>query len=381
MKQKLITLFIWSSLFVFSVFFSKTITPVEIVENNKDIVIESGVRDILNICKNTDESKLNACFREKSKDFVINHSAAETIIALQKIYTNSSENNYSQKIACHSLGHIAGEIDGQYSKDVGQSLSKCTPECGNACYHGVLIGALKGHPELLNNLSKVCESFTKYNFPGQQLTACNHGLGHGLAEFTASDTKLSLNYCDSLLNDGAKVECGSGVFMETIDDTISGENNKKLPPDIHKFCLELNQPYLDLCVRNIGNYTYRTTNNIPNSFDVCLNLADKYIDMCIGSLGADFFFITEGNIQELTKVCQNAIKTKIDICLNGAILSSLVTDPLGSLGVEICNSSETLKDSCFIQLAAHLARLQGESYRQEFCQKFVYNKETCLNAR
>ncbi len=381
MKRKFITISIWSVLFVFSIIFSKFINPVEISENNRDIEVESSVRNLLKICENTDESKLNACFKEKSKDFVIQHSAAETIIALQKIYTNSADSNYSQIIACHSLGHIAGEIDGQYSKDAGESLSKCTPECGNACYHGVLIGALKGHPELLNDLSKVCDSFTEYNFPGQQLTACNHGLGHGLAEFTASDTKLSLNYCDSLKSEIAKVECGSGVFMETIDDTISGNNNKKLPEDIHEFCLELNQPYLDLCVRNIGNYTYRTTNNIPNSFYACMDLIEKYIDMCVGSLGADFFFITEGNIKELVKVCQNAIKSKIDICLNGAILSSLVTDPFGNLSVEICNSSETLKDSCLVQLGSHLARLQGEAYRQEFCEKFVYNRETCLNVR
>ncbi len=381
MKRKFIILLIWSVFFIFFVVFSKYITPIEVTKNNGDLEIENSVRNLLKICENTDESKLNACFKEKSKSFVIEHSAAKTIIALEKIYTNGSTNNYSQKIACHSLGHIAGEIDGQYSKDVGESLSKCTPECGNACYHGVLIGALKAHTQLLTNLSLVCDSFAKYNFPGQQLTACNHGLGHGLAEFTGSDTKLSLKYCDSLKSEIAKVECGSGVFMETIDDTISGNNNKKLPDNIHSFCLELNQPYLDLCVRNIGNYTYRTTNNIPNSFKACMELSDSYIDMCVGSLGADFFFITEGNIKELVKVCQNAIKTKIDICLSGAILSSLVTDPFGNLSVEICNSSETLKDSCLIQLASHLARLQGEAYRQEFCKKFVYNRETCFNTR
>lgn len=341
--------------------------------------INLEVQKILDYCKNPDEGVLNNCFREKSKKLVLNTSAAQTIVALQSIYTNDSQANYSMKIACHSLGHIAGEIDGQYSQNVGESLSKCTPDCGNACYHGILIGALKTHQDLLNNLESICSSFSQFDFPGQQLTACNHGLGHGLSEFTGNDTKASLNYCDGLKTEVAKIECGSGVFMESIDDLVSGQAGIKLPEDIGPFCLELNQPYKDLCMRNIGNYKHRTTNNTPMAFQACMELTGEYVDSCIGSLGSDFFFITRGNISELTEVCKN-IPAKQDICLRGAIISSLVTDPYGNLSVEICNSFKAGGDDCLLQLSSHLLRLQGRQYRDEFCNKFVYNnKQACLS--
>ncbi len=369
----------WTICFIVALGFS--FFSFDLDKKNSSTEVHSQVQKILDDCKNPDESKLNNCFREKSKELVLGTSAAETIVALQSIYTSDSQANYSMKIACHSLGHIAGEIDGQYSKNVGESLSKCTPDCGNACYHGILIGALKTHQDLLNNLESICSSFAEFDFPGQQLTACNHGLGHGLSEFTGNDTKVSLNYCDSLKTEVAKVECGSGVFMESIDDLVSGQAGIKLPEDIGPFCLELNQPYKDLCIRNVGNYKYRTTSNIPNAFKACTQLTGEYIDSCIGSLGSDFFFISRGEIAKLVEICEN-IPAKLDTCLNGAIISSLVTDPYGNLTIKICNALNKGTDNCLLSLSSHLLRLQGKQYRDEFCEKFVYNnKQACLSTQ
>lgn len=371
--------FIWISLFIVSFAVFRAVPDKNISDK---VLLDKEIADILDRCDFPDSNNTNNCFRKNIKELVITNSAAEAIASLQKIYSNHPTDEFTDRIECHSFGHIIGEIDGENSKNVGESLSKCTTDCGNACYHGILIGAIKTNPQLLDNLPSVCQSFTAYSFPGQQMTACNHGLGHGLAEFSANDTKQSLSYCDRLINETAKVECGSGVFMETIDDAVKNSPENSLPIDISAFCKELNHPYLELCTRNIGNYRYRTTHDIPAAFKACENLDSKNSDPCFNSLGADFFFIFLGKTDDILKVCQNAPKTKIDTCLEGSIISSLVTDPKGNLGVEICNLSQTFKDKCLTLLSSHLAKLQGEKYRQEFCERFVYNnKETCLSVK
>lgn len=379
MKKIPKTLFVWLSIFTFAAIFRFQSTQ-SIISTLPEDKVGPKLQEIITYCDNSDSNKFNQCFRDKVTPLVLSNSAAEIITQLEKQFTKNNTNNYSDKIACHTIGHIVGEIDGANSRNIGESLAKCTTECGNACYHGILIGAIKTHPDILNTLSQVCKNFESFDFPGQQLTACNHGLGHGLAEYTADDTIKSLSYCDQLESVGAKTECGSGVFMETIDDANTDKTLKLFPDDITDFCITLTQPYKDLCLRNVGNYRFRLTNSVPEAFSACEKLDKKFLDLCLGSLGADFFFIIKADTDELNKICQNAKPDKVDVCLEGSIMSSLVTDPRGDITLRICALSPTLRSNCILQLSESLIRLQGKQFQQEFCNKLVYNdKIICLS--
>lgn len=275
-------------------------------------------------------------------------------------------------ISCHELAHAIGEAAGELTKDISKNIGSCNEKCGFGCYHGVFLGALRVNPSLIDNLDSICKEFTSSSYPGQQLTACNHGLGHGLAELAKFDLVKSTILCDRLTDRRSQDECATGVLMEIIEGSIIGNGRAQLqiPENIADLCQALSQNYKDICLLNTGSYEYKRSKNAKKSFQLCRSLPAELQDNCAQDLGTDFHFILSGDAEKIWEECQVGQDEQVELCVRGAVFSSFITDPSGSTGISLCRQiNPELQADCFTYLGGSISGIKGETAKNVFCQQ------------
>ncbi len=112
----------------------------------------------------------------------------------------------------HSLAHIVGAI--LYNRDGIAGLSSCTSDFAFGCYHGFAGGVIERR-----GITGVGE-FTEACKHQENVTDCEHGIGHGLVAYLGSD-KLTeaLELCPPAPA-GSVGGCYNGVFMEYFLSTL-----------------------------------------------------------------------------------------------------------------------------------------------------------------
>lgn len=112
----------------------------------------------------------------------------------------------------HSLAHIVGTI--LYNREGIAGLSNCTSDFAFGCYHGFAGGVIEKR-----GITGVGE-FTEACKTQENVTDCEHGIGHGLVAYLGSD-KLTeaLELCPPAPA-GSVGGCYNGVFMEYFLSTL-----------------------------------------------------------------------------------------------------------------------------------------------------------------
>lgn len=342
------------SFVVISIFILKEQKSSSLNLQNKNLPKE--LRSVWDDCK-----KNIGCLRQKVKPLLSNYGLTKIINAADQAYGSS----------CHDQAHIIGQIAGENEKDVSKILGSCTSQCGYGCYHGVILGAFNvSGNSLLNNLSSICQQYSSSSFPGQNLSACRHGLGHGLAELTGFNPTKTASYCDRLADSRAKEECATGMLMEIIDNSITDPSNPriKIPENISDVCKPLSGMYSDICLLNIASYEYKRSQNGEKAFRLCKTIPSKIQNDCAQDLGTDFHFILSGDAENIWKACSIGDGDQIRLCIKGALFSSLVTDSSGKTGLNLCRRIlKDLQPDCFNYLINSIDGIHGESGKNTFC--------------
>jgi hypothetical protein len=291
-----------------------------------------------------------SCFQKEIKGVLKSFGVTDTMKTLEAI-SSSNDANTSGKISCHTTAHIVGETALNLSNQVGQTISQCTRACGYGCVHGVVVGLLKRDATILNSLSNVC-TFERGTVSFQDISACNHGLGHALAEVTSFSIEKSLNYCNTLKAQEKREECATGVFMEIFDGpTTQSAERVTLPENLIAYCESLHENFHNVCLRNAASYTLRRTNDLPEAFRMCESLPDTIREECAASLGADFHFMYQGDMTKIWAACKIGSESQQQDCIRGEIYSSLVTDPSGKLTESFCDVVDIgFKEYCATKL-------------------------------
>src|SRR3989344_3237697 len=106
----------------------------------------------------------------------------------------------------HSLAHIVGAI--LYDREGIAGLSNCTNDFAFGCYHGFAGGVIEKR-----GITGVGE-FTEACKRQEDVTDCEHGIGHGLLAYLGSDELIdALELCPQVPS-GTVGGCYNGVFME-----------------------------------------------------------------------------------------------------------------------------------------------------------------------
>jgi hypothetical protein len=271
---------------------------------------------------------------------------------------------------CHGVAHIVGEVSAKEDPSaLGETLRQCTRDCGFGCFHGAALGGLSKNPKLLDSLDSICAAFSGSAFPGQELTACEHSLGHGLAELAGRDPQKSFLLCDKLSSASAREACGTGVLMELIEGPIldHGVTLLKLPDDIEDFCRTLPGAYAKTCLINVGSYEYKRSGNLKLSFARCASLPLSLAQNCAKDLGTDFHFMFSGDAHGIIGACGAGEGRQREMCLKGALGSGLVTDSSGVLGIALCRALDpAFQKDCFSSLSQNIKQLHGSEKWSSF---------------
>ena len=275
----------------------------------------------------------------------------------------------ARNVVCHEEAHIISEVGIDVAENPEQVFAACTPICGYGCHHGAASALFRKKGDILEDLSTICGAIRRKgsSFPGQDGTACYHGIGHGLADFAGRDIVKALTLCNEVEDIQGKDECATGVFMELFDAPTFNQKHLPLPDDFIGFCKGL-PVAKDVCMRSAGGYEFRRSQDGARAFAVCRSAPSDISRSCAVGIGSDFHFLFEGNADKGVSACM-AGKELTAPCIQGLIISGFVSDRSGSIGIHYCQevSQSDLQTSCFQYLGKSAEQLGGPDEHERVC--------------
>lgn len=172
-------------------------------------------------------------------------------------YRSFVETHSLESLAAHSLMHLFGET--LYAVSGVEAVVVCGPELEYGCYHGFFTRAVAAQGlSVVAQLDAACRSTT-----GEEITACQHGLGHGIIEFLGVDKiEESLAACEQVQHDSSLAGCFSGVFMQynvpqTVAENGTFQSSTRTPLDPgapYDPCPTLDAAYQPSCYHSLGHW-------------------------------------------------------------------------------------------------------------------------------
>src|SRR5258706_4025215 len=115
----------------------------------------------------------------------------------------------------HELAHLIGEA--AYERLGNRGFALCDSSFTFACYHGVILAAIRKHgdsPQVLADVTKGCDASSKNDIAR---ISCAHGIGHGIMWIRNYAFVQSFSECDRLfIDEKLRFACWDGVAMENI---------------------------------------------------------------------------------------------------------------------------------------------------------------------
>ena len=256
----------------------------------------------------------------------------------------------------HELAHLIGET--AYAKFGTAGFRYCDSVFTFACYHGVILAAIRARgyqPSVLLELAQGCEK------AGKNRTAdisCAHGIGHGLMWVRNYNLLQSFEACDGVFEKDRELRffCWDGVSMENVVRRGNLPNGMAATPidakNMYAPCDTLPSQYQPACVREhvflarlvvldrdtiktseyclhfssedvrqqcfgaIGGALYQDDPQTPDRIIVeCGKVPSGYYQNCIGVASRHYGF--SGRPEMATKLCESLGKTINAACLAG----------------------------------------------------------------
>lgn len=338
------------------------------------ITANTNLNQAISTCTNQDRTKFISCLKTALKDSISKSGVRKLLSELELSFKKDDSAGQGGITRCHDIAHAIGQAGVSYTNDPNSVLRECSDLCTSGCFHGAIEQTVleESIDTFLTNINNMCSE-----------SACFHGLGHGLASIAGYDLQKSLNLCDRLGKSDSKRNCGFGVFMELYEPSSFNPVPKALPENLLAFCNSLTGVYLEVCYRNISTYEYaRTNQDISRALDICRLIPQKYQRECRVALGQQFYFNQQANPEKIINLCKNEKEIEFKDCIDGAIMSSVSSDPLARHGFKICALvHKDIQKGCYRFLGSHIYEVYGQQSRLEDCKQavedmLVYNE--CL---
>lgn len=178
-----------------------------------------------------------------------------------------------QHMAFHYFGEKLYEVKGV------DGLPLCEQWYGFGCYHGFLLDAVdtQGY-EVVPFLDEACYQMGRT----MDTETCQHGIGHGLLEFSGRNPLKAVAACDLVDDVYSKLGCASGVFMEYFAPTMSNQRTlqSQMPPYDEKnpldVCSELTGIVQATCLFEIHSWWEDGVHLPPTTVEaLCNSVADQ----------------------------------------------------------------------------------------------------------
>ena len=278
------------------------------------------------------------------KEFAQEHGVKEAREFLKRTYPDQPADE-------HELIHIVGEVA---FLDFGyEGLDFCDSLFSFGCYHGVVLEAVRQHghdEEVFQNLARGC-----LDLPHSKttITACIHGIGHGVMVVGAYDLLASYQNCDKMFVDSENLFfCYDGVSMENVMRRFEQEGSIDYLTSEDPFypCNTVPQKYQSACVREHIFHARRVfyEKDTEKTAEYCLYFTEeKTRSVCFSALGnvlnQEFFGSPKIVIEECRKVGKYS-----DLCITKAASQYGFASQF-SLATILCEglSTSEMQKNCF----------------------------------
>jgi hypothetical protein len=202
---------------------------------------------------------------------------------IKNLYDNASYGE--QHMSLHYFGEILFELKGV------SGLPECTDWYGFGCYHGFLLQAIETEGyDIVKYLDESCIQAHGYSM---ETETCQHGIGHGLLEFSGRRPLEALKKCDDVADVFPKLGCASGIFMEYFGPTES--KNRSIAAMVPEYesgtpfdvCSELQGIRQATCVFEIHTWWVEVAKLNPREVEhLCGTLKDaEVMEFCLIGYG------------------------------------------------------------------------------------------------
>jgi hypothetical protein len=225
----------------------------------------------------------------------------------------------------YEVGHLSLHIFGEelYEEEGVSGIAICDDSFGYGCYHGFLLrGFSDSGLDFIDEAESICVNDKNI----KSVTACEHGMGHGILDYLGHDKLLqALKTCSRLSWKEKLYGCQDGIFMEyNFPSLIQGGEIRTGPREInvnepYAPCNEISDDFSQACFFSLPQLWYTT---ISEDFSALGLLCDKVKDA--DERRACYYGI--GNIVPFSNNMD--VDVSIDIC-NG------MKSPEGNLGCRI----------------------------------------------
>ncbi|KND48244.1 MAG: hypothetical protein AB199_04420 [Parcubacteria bacterium C7867-004] len=246
-----------------------------------------------------------------------------------------------QHFSAHVIGALIAEKEG------ASGITICDAAFGFGCYHG-LFGDLiaKGGDAMVADLDAACLS--KFGPLG---TGCQHGIGHGVLEYTGYDAITeALELCGHTTQVVPLLGCTSGVFME-YNTPLAGPSDA-LVPSIRTFdaeapyrpCTDIAQKYQSSCYFELGHWFRITLNDDYERIgELCGALASSARTHCFLGVGAMIGPMEEYDVPKARAACATFKADDENYCRAGLRWSLYQVPEQRSQAVLACEDSDPVR--------------------------------------
>lgn len=220
----------------------------------------------------------------------------------------------------HFSAHLMGEV--LYAAGGVESIAICDSQFGFGCYHGLFGRAIaEGGVERIKELDDACvEAFGAFG------TGCQHGIGHGILEYTGhDDISRALQLCGDTTQLVPLLGCTSGVFME-YNTPLAGDP-ESLAPQIRSFdalrpyepCDEIDSAFQASCYYELGQWFIDTVSDETHDISsFCGALQGEARHHCYLGIGSSVAITVEYEPGQTVALCERFAAEDALMCRAGA---------------------------------------------------------------
>ena len=339
---------------------------------------------ILEHCRTADMTpSYIRCFKgEPLKKLIQDRGVKLVMNALSDLYQTHKEVAGINTTSCHDLSHIVGELAVQISHSTAETIVACTGQCGYGCVHGAIRGLISTGSKDASAIADICRPLADSKYPKAYLTACQHGVGHGLADQAGLHIPKALELCSGMDSDEAKKNCGRGVIMEIIDSPTLDHPPQPLPDDLIGWCKTFGGVYTDACFMNVGAREYYRSGDSTKAVSTCRRVPGSMQESCFDYLGQNLYFMLKQSVSNIARICRTTGSSSMNACFNGVLESAAYYERTSDV-LELCDSMDSVQQKlCYRTYGEKLTYVLGDAKRNAICQTLSgLRRDACLGSR
>jgi len=346
--------------------------------DSKKDTVNSYANQILAECGN----KVNC-----AKAFLTSISERENRGSVLATLSDLISSYEKSEVYCHVQAHHLGMFLYDYIGDLHVALSYVDQRCAGAMYHGVIQRFFMTNFEKADvvdiDIKGICPKNSDNPYSLERWE-CLHGIGHGLTESYNSDVLSAVQHCEDLEPGWEQISCSKGVFMENVNNYLSGGGNFDQDDPLFP-CNKVNAQFVPACYNyHTGYIMAKNGISISEGFRECDKIVpEEFVKYCYFGLGRKLFAIASEDMNLALMICQLGQPKYQSYCYTGLVL--IILDVKGTeQGFQYCKLlPEHNKVACYDALGKWIHMLYAtDETREVECSnaEHIYYYEICVKA-